>query len=104
MSFGHFTVDEGVNPATGVRTQYVFEGDQVVCKKTYDAEPYIRRAQELRAQNEGQRWGNGKAVGVIPPWVQPQLEAIKDDKQREKATKQFFRENRVFLAYDAYLQ
>lgn len=104
MSFGHFTVDEGVDSQTGIRTIYHFEGDQVVCQKVYDAEPYIQRAAEMRARNEGKRWGEGKEVGVLPPWVYPQIAAIEDDAEREKATKAFFRANPVFLAYDAYIQ
>jgi hypothetical protein len=104
MDFGHFTVDEGTDPQTGVRTQYIFEGDQVVCKKTYDATPYIKRAQEMRARNEGKGWGDGKEVGVIPPWEYHKIQAIKDDSDREKATKLFFRQNPAFLAYDAYIK
>ena len=104
MDFGRFEVDEGINADTGVRTIYHFEGDQVVCQKVWDAEPYLKRAQEMRARNEGKRWGEGKEVGVLPPWVAPQITGIHDPVEREKATKAFFRENRAFLAYDAYLQ
>ncbi len=104
MSFGHFQIDEGVNPNTGVRTIYHFEGDQVVVQKVYDAEPYILRAKEMRARNEGKRWGEGKEVGVLPPWAYHQINAIEDEGERTKATKAFFRANPAFLAYDAFLQ
>lgn len=102
--FGNFQIDEGVNPATGVRTRIHFEGDQVVVQKTYDAEPYLQRVAEMRARNEGKRWGEGKEVGVLPPWVHHQISQIRDDAERERATKRFFRENPAFLAYDAYLK
>lgn len=104
MSFGNFTIDEGIDPHTGVGTIYRFEGDQVVCQKVYDAEPYLKRAQEMRARNEGKRWGEGREVGVLPPWVAPQISSIENDAERDKATKAFFRENRAFLAYDAYIK
>ncbi len=106
MSFGHFTIDEGLDPLTGVRTQYHFQGDQVVCQKTYDAEPYLKRAAEMRALNEamGKGWGEGRHVGVIPPWALPDIEAIACPKEREKATKAFFRANPAFLAYPAFIQ
>ena len=104
MDFGHFRIDEGVNPLTGVRTIYHFEGDQVVAQKVYDAEPFLKRAQEMRLRNEGKRWGEGKEVGVLPPWVNQKIQAIRDDKERERAMKAFFRENPAFLAYDAFIK
>ena len=104
MDFGHFKIDEGVNPQTGIRTIYHFEGDQVVAEKVYDAEPYLKRAQEMRLRNEGKRWGDGKEVGVIPPWANAKIQAIADDAEREKAMKTFFRENPAFLAYPAFIK
>lgn len=103
MSFGHFHVDEGVNPHTGVRTEYFFEGDQVVTRKTWDAEPYIQRAKEMRARNEGKKWGEGREVGVIPPWA-IHITHIPDRQERDREMKRFFRENPVFLAYDAFIK
>lgn len=104
MDFGRLHIDEGTDPKTGVRTQIHFENDQVVVQKTYDAEPYIQRAAEMRARNEGKRWGEGREVGVLPPWIHQKVNEIRDPQDREKAIKTFFRENPAFLAYDAFLQ
>lgn len=104
MSFGNFRIDEGVDPYTGVRTQIHFEGDQVVVQKTYDAEPYLQRVAEMRARNEGKKWGEGKEVGVIPPWVHQKINMIQDDAERERVMKEFFRENPAFLAYEAFIK
>ena len=104
MSFGHFRIDEGIDPDTGIRTQIHFEGDQVVIKKTYDAEPYLQRVAEMRARNDGKRWGDGKEVGVLPPWAHNEISLIRDDAERERAMKLFFRENQAFLAYDAFIK
>ena len=104
MSFGNFRIDEGVDPYTGVRTQIHFEGDQVVVQKTYDAEPYLQRVAEMRARNEGKKWGEGKEVGVIPPWVHQKINLIQDDAERERVMKEFFRENPAFLAYEAFVK
>lgn len=104
MDFGRFSIDEGTNPHTGIRTQIHFEGDQVVVQKTYDAEPYLQRVAEMRARNEGKRWGEGKEVGVLPPWEHQRISSIKDDAEREKAMRTFFRENPAFLAYDAFIK
>ena len=104
MDFGRFEIDEGINPHTGARTVYRFEGEQVVVQKTFDAEPYIKRAQEMRIRNEGKRWGEGKEVGVLPPWENQKISLIRDDAERERAMKLFFRENQAFLAYDAFIK
>lgn len=103
MDFGNFKIDEGVNPRTGVRTIFHFEGDQVVCQKQYDAEPYLIHAAQMRARNEGKRWGEGKEVGVIPPW-EGRILQIDDDAERERAMKAFFRANPAFLTYDAFIK
>ncbi len=50
------------------------------------------------------RWGEGREVGVIPPWAMRDIAPIKDDKEREKAMRNFFRENPAFLAYDAFIK
>lgn len=102
--FGNFKIDEGVNPNTGIRTIFHFEGDQVVAQKVYDAEPYIQRAREMRERNAGKRWGDGKEVGVIPPWANHKIQAVESDMEREKAMKDFFRANPAFLAYDAFIK
>jgi hypothetical protein len=104
MSFGNFRIDEGFDPLTGVRTQIHFEGDQVVVQKTYDAGPYLERVAEMRARNEGKKWGEGKEVGVLPPWVHQKINLIQDDAERERAMKTFFRENPAFLAYEAFVK
>lgn len=104
MDFGRFSIDEGVNPHTGIRTQIHFEGEQVVVQKTYDAEPYLQRVAEMRARNEGKRWGEGKEVGVLPPWEHQRIVLIQDDNERERAMRDFFRANPAFLAYDAFIK
>ena len=54
--------------------------------------------------NEGKRWGDGKEVGVLPPWEHQRISLIRDDAERERAMKLFFRENQSFLAYDAFIK
>ena len=59
------TVDEGVNE-WGIQRQIMLEGDQVVTKLTYDAAPMLEAAAIARSASEGDRWGNGHFVGIIP--------------------------------------
>ena len=58
----------------------------------------------MRARNEGKKWGEGKEVGVIPPWVHQKINLIHDDAERERVMKEFFRENPAFLAYEAFVK
>ena len=89
-------MDEGVNPHTGIRTQIHFEGDQVVVKRPTTLNPILQRVAEMRARNEGKRWGEGKEVGVLPPWVSHQISMIGDDAARTRGTKLFFARTRRF--------
>jgi hypothetical protein len=61
----NITLDEGVNEF-GIQRQIMLEGDQVVTKLTYDAAPMIEAAAQARRATEGDRWGNGHFVGIIP--------------------------------------
>ena len=60
-----FSVDEGTD-AYGVRKEVSFEGDQVVTKLTYDAEPLLGQAHAERMATASDRWGEMRKVGVIP--------------------------------------
>lgn len=61
-----FKVDEGVN-AYGVRKTVHFDGDQVVSEFSYDAEPIIEQCKEERIVSAGERWGDGRKIGTLPP-------------------------------------
>ena len=98
------SVDEGVDPATGIRTILHFEGDSLIVQKQWDATPYLEHVRAMRDRNEGKGWGEGKEVGYIPPAFHAQIVTIQDRKERAKAVKQFFRDNPAFCAYDAYLK
>lgn len=59
------TIDEGVNEY-GIHKQVILEGDQAVTKLTYDAQPMLEHAANLRSLTAGDRWGNGHFVGIVP--------------------------------------
>ena len=46
------TVDEGIDPHTGIRTQLHFEGDSLITQKTFDAEP-LKNASPKRGARRG---------------------------------------------------
>ena len=53
---------------TGITTtvHYVEDAGKVAIQKTYDAEPFIEAAAEMRARTEGERWGEMRHVGFVP--------------------------------------
>ena len=64
-------MDEGSTRIRASRTQIHFEGDQVVVKKPTTLNPICSVVAEMRARNEGKRWGEGKEVGVLPLGASP---------------------------------
>lgn len=56
------------DPQTGITTtvHYVEDANKVAIQKTYDAEPFVEAAAEMRARTEGERWGEMRHIGFIP--------------------------------------
>lgn len=53
---------------TGVKTtvHYLEDSDRVVIQKSYDAKPFVDLAAAVRAETDGQRWGEMRHIGFIP--------------------------------------
>lgn len=51
---------------TGITSTTHYLDDKVVFQKTYDAQPFLQTAAEMRAETEGQKWGEMRHVGFIP--------------------------------------
>lgn len=94
-------VDEGVSRG-GVRTQIRFEGEEVIVAKSFDAAPHLAHAEHARQSTDGQRWGEGKLIGHIPPAYYAQILTVRDPQERKKAIKRFFAENPAFIMFDKY--
>lgn len=97
------TIDEGVN-SVGVRKQVHLEGDSVIVQKTYDATPHLEHARIARESTEGQRWGEGKFIGHIPPVEYARITAIRDPAERKKAIMTFLRSNPALVMFDRALK
>ena len=99
-----FTMDEGVDNY-GTRKQVTFEGDQVVTKLTFDAQPFLEQAKAERIQTEGQRWGEGVGtkVGTIPMAVYSQYLGLPAE-ERQKFLRNWLRENPAFVTFDKFLK
>lgn len=92
-----------LNREQGIRTEVHEEDGKVVFKKTYDAEPYVDAAAELRAHTAGQRWGQGRHVGFIPMAELGNM--LRQDGEFDKArVREFLQKNPAFCTFDRYLR
>lgn len=96
------TVDEGINEQ-GVRTRFHFESDGgLVLQKTFDAEPYLREAEQARQDTAGMGWGEGRVVGTIDPIAYGRISQIKDRAERDKAILAYFRDKPKMVKFGGY--
>lgn len=96
------TINEGVSKSTGVQTRTHFEDGDIVVQKTFDAEPHLEYARRAREATEGQRWGEGKLVGHIPPTFYAEVILIRDPQERRRRVQQFLKANPAFVMFERY--
>lgn len=51
---------------TGITTTVHDLGGRTVIQKSYDAQPFLQTAAEMRAATAGEKWGDMRHVGFIP--------------------------------------
>ena len=93
-----------VNVEQGIRTELHVEDGKTVFVKSYDAEPFIEEAAELRAITRGQSWGDvGRHVGYIP---MAELAAfMRRDGSFDKAQiRKWLKANPKFVTFEKYLK
>lgn len=88
----------------GVTTTLHLQDNEVIVQKTYDAQPIIEQAAEMRAVRRGQRWGEGFVhVGFIP--LAEMGKMILDGSFRDpKAVEGFLKKNPKFVTKDEFLK
>lgn len=93
-----------INREQGIVTEVHEEDNRLVFKKTYDAEPFLEAAKELRAQTAGQRWGEyGRHVGYIPMAELGNM-MRRDGSFDKKAVREFLQKNPAFVTFEKYLK
>lgn len=99
-----FTLDEGLDK-NNVRTELIFEGGEVIKKTSYDAEPLIELATQIRADTAGQRWGDQRHVGFIPQSdLQHILETYKSSEERKHQMLVYLRDRPKLVTFDKFLK
>ena len=98
-----FVLDEGTNEY-GIHTQVSFEGDRIIKKQSFDANPILEACAAERKATSGDRWGEMRKVGTIPMAIYTRYLTIKDPMERRIFLRKFLHENRGFVTFDNYLK
>lgn len=57
---------EELDPVTGIKSRVHKTETKVAIEKTYDAQPFLDAAKAMRAETDGQKWGEMRHVGFVP--------------------------------------
>ena len=90
---------------TGITTKVHQHEDanRTVIEKTYDAQPFIETAAEMRAQTAGERWGEMRHVGFIP-MAELATMMRQDGTIDQKRALAFLKKNPAFVTFDKVLK
>ena len=89
--------------AYGNAIELSFEGDALIKKTTFDAQPLLEEAKAERNATAGERWGEMRRVGTIPMAVYAKAATIRDNKERRTYIQKWLRDNPAFVTFDRYL-
>lgn len=93
-----------LNREQGIRTEVHEEDGKTVFVKTYDAEPFLKDAAELRAVTRGERWGEtGRHVGFIP-MAELATMMRRDGSFDKVAVRKWLQSNPAFVTFEKYLK
>jgi hypothetical protein len=87
----------------GITTRVHTDQSKLVVQKTWDAEPLLDYAQALRQKTSGERWGEGRVIGTVPPAVMYHFvnQGIRGAELAKKLT-EWVRENPKFICFDKF--
>lgn len=90
---------------TGITTtvHYIEDANRVAIQKTYDAEPFLKAAAEMRANTEGERWGDMRHVGYIP-MAELATMLRQDGTIDKKRVVEFLKKNPAFATFSKVLK
>jgi hypothetical protein len=97
-----------INAQMGIRSELHEEDGKVVIKKTYDAEPFLEHAAELRAVTRGDNWGPyGRKVGTIPMAELAKMMRNSGDMSSaefKKEVRTWLQQRPAFVTFDKFLK
>ena len=89
----------------GIARDIRVEGDSIVTKQTYDAAPLIEAAHQARVASDGQRWGDGHFVGIIPMAELTRINTTyQSSEERKHQILSWLRDNPKLVTFDKFLK
>jgi len=88
---------------TGIQTKVYQDEQRTVIAKSYDAEPFLQTAAEMRAQTQGERWGEMRHVGFIPMAELSKM-MRQDGTIDRKRCLEFLKQNPAFVTFSKVLK
>ena len=83
----------------------IIEDGVAVQKTTFDVEPVLKEAAELRDHQEGKRWGDGRVVGKLPQSVLAHImNNIPNRVDRDVYVMNWLRQNPAFITYKPHFE
>lgn len=88
----------------GIRTRVHETENKLVIEKTYDAEPLLDAAKEMRNTREGERWSEyGTHVGFIP-MAELATMMRQDGGFDKRRVREFLQRNPAFVSFEKYIR
>ena len=93
------------DPQTGITTtvHFIEDANRVAIQKTYDAEPFVKAAADMRARTEGERWGEMRHIGFIPMAELSKM-LRQDGTIDKKRVTEFLKKNPAFATFSKVLK
>ena len=89
----------------GIARDIRVEDDHAVTKITYDAGPMIEAAAQARIASQGDSWGHGHFVGVIPYAELHRInEQFKSSEERKHQILLWLKNNPKMVTFDKFLK
>jgi hypothetical protein len=87
----------------GTHDTLIVEDDTMYQVSSFDAQPILDEAAELRAIRRGQRWGDITHVGFIPPAIMGHW--ARDGRLNDpRAVREFLHKNPDFCTFEKFLK
>ena len=88
---------------SGIKSKVYQDEMRTVIVKEYDAEPFVKTASEIRAETEGERWGDMRHVGFIP-MAELGTMMRQDGTIDQKRCIEFLKKNPAFVTFSKVLK
>jgi len=95
-------VHKSKDATTGIITKVHDVGNKVSIEKSYDAQPFLDYAAEMRAVTDGEKWGEMRHIGSIP--MAELATMMRHDDISKKELHKWLKKNPKFVTFNKFLK